>query len=56
MHWLTDVLGGYALGGLWLFSYLTVLHMVERVGRQRAVQRSAPETSSPERNADTIRR
>jgi len=56
LHWLTDVLGGYALGGLWLFSYLTVIHSVERVARQRAVQRSAPATPSPERNADTIRR
>ena len=44
------------LGGLWLFSYLTVIHSVERVARQRAVQRSAPATPSPERNADTIRR
>src|SRR5207244_6591004 len=56
VHWLSDVLGGYALGGLWLFSYLTVIHSVERVARQRAVQRSAPATPSPERNADTIRR
>ena len=56
VHWLTDVLGGYALGGLWLFSYLTVIHSVDRVARQRAVQRSAPATPSPERNADTIRR
>ena len=55
VHWLTDVLGGAALGGLWLFSLLTVVHAVESVARLRAErpQRSAEETPSPERSAWT---
>ena len=56
VHWLTDVLGGIALGGLWLFTYLTAIHAVEAVARQRGVQASGAETPSPERSADTIPR
>jgi undecaprenyl-diphosphatase len=56
VHWLTDVLGGTALGGVWLFSFLTAVHAVENLTRQRGGQRSTSETPSPERKADTIAR
>jgi membrane protein DedA with SNARE-associated domain len=56
VHWLTDVLGGAALGGVWLFSFLTAVHAVENITRQRGTQRSASATPSPERKADTISR
>ncbi|MFN2544161.1 MAG: bifunctional DedA family/phosphatase PAP2 family protein [Actinomycetota bacterium] len=35
VHWLTDVLGGYALGGLWLFTLLTSVRVIEGVMRDR---------------------
>ena len=56
VHWLTDVLGGEALGALWLFGYLTAIHAAESVARERRAQPSAAETPSPERSADTIPR
>jgi undecaprenyl-diphosphatase len=56
VHWLTDVLGGFALGGLWLFSLLTAVHAVDAVTKQRAAQRSDPATPSPDLKADTIPR
>ena len=59
VHWLTDVLGGYALGGMWLFSLLITVHVFERVVRQRggrSVQASASTTPSPERSARTMPR
>jgi undecaprenyl-diphosphatase len=56
VHWLTDVLGGAALGGLWLFTYLTAIHAVEAVARQRAVQPEEVEPSTPDRSADAIPR
>jgi undecaprenyl-diphosphatase len=43
VHWLTDVLGGYALGGLWLFGLLTVVHSVETVTRHRVQRRMEPQ-------------
>jgi undecaprenyl-diphosphatase len=56
VHWLTDVLGGAALGGLWLFTYLTAIHAVEAVARQRGVRPGEVEPSTPNRSADAIPR
>lgn len=33
VHWLTDVLGGYALGALWLFVVVTATGMLDRAKR-----------------------
>jgi len=35
-HWLTDVLGGFALGGAWLFAVLTAARTVEGLRRETA--------------------
>jgi membrane protein DedA with SNARE-associated domain len=34
-HWLTDVLGGFALGGVWLFAVLTAVRTVDALRRGR---------------------
>ena len=34
-HWLTDVLGGFALGGAWLFAVLTAARTVDALRRGR---------------------
>jgi len=39
-HWLTDVLGGFALGGAWLFAVLTAARTVEELRKDRAATRS----------------
>jgi undecaprenyl-diphosphatase len=40
-NWLSDVLGGYALGGLWLFLLLTVVHTL--VGRRESARATRTE-------------
>jgi len=41
-NWLTDVLGGYALGALWIALVLTVDQLTTRDGRPQATTPRAP--------------
>ena len=40
-HWLTDVLGGFALGGTWLFALLTLTRTIAELHRNHAPESSA---------------
>jgi membrane-associated phospholipid phosphatase len=40
--WLTDVLGGFALGGAWLFAVLTTARIVDGLRSETAATRSRP--------------
>jgi membrane-associated phospholipid phosphatase len=42
-NWLTDVLGGLALGGAWLFAVLTTTRTVERLRRLRRPEPRTPQ-------------
>jgi undecaprenyl-diphosphatase len=46
VHWLTDVLGGFALGGLWLFALLLLARTVPALRARRSPRRrpAAPAT------------
>ncbi len=47
VHWLTDALGGLALGAAWLFGLLTTVHAVEQLHASRTPPPAAPQTTIP---------
>ncbi len=47
VHWLTDALGGLALGAAWLFGLLTTVHAVEQLHASRTPPHAAPQTTIP---------
>ncbi len=57
-HWLTDVLGGFALGGVWLFAVLTVVRTVDalRMERQPRAPRAGGGRAHREPDAAPVRR
>jgi membrane-associated phospholipid phosphatase len=46
-HWLTDVLGGLALGAAWLFALLTVARTIRAPHGQLAAPLPPPASSQP---------
>jgi len=52
-NWLTDVLGGYALGALWIALVLTVDQLTTRDGRPQPITPPAPMNTRPATRQET---
>jgi membrane-associated phospholipid phosphatase len=55
VHWLTDVLGGIALGGLWLAVLLTTIRTVTGIYQPRTSE-PAPVSPAPDPDSSTAGR
>jgi membrane-associated phospholipid phosphatase len=54
VHWLTDVVGGYALGAMWVVALLMPVHAADRARAQRSLRSS--QSSGKNRRSSVVRR
>jgi membrane protein DedA with SNARE-associated domain/membrane-associated phospholipid phosphatase len=54
VHWLTDVVGGYALGAMWMVAMLMPVHAADRARAQRSLRSS--QSSGKNRRSSVVRR
>jgi membrane-associated phospholipid phosphatase len=54
VHWLTDVIGGYALGATWVVALLMPVYAMDRARAQRSLRSS--QSSGKNRRSSVARR